>query len=284
MIIRSILFVPGNKEAMLSKSLERGADAVVWDLEDAVPPSEKEEARSIIGSKLKELTPEDIPAYVRINALEANMLLADLREIVHPSLHGVMLAKTQSPDEVGILETTLRELEIQKGLTVGKIKIHCILETCLGALRAYPIARYSSRVEGVSFGAEDFSLDLGTSRSREGLELAHARGEIILAAGAAKVVAIDTVYSNLGDEEGLINECRLAKQLGYCGKFAIHPKQIEIINKEFSPSEKEIAFAEKVIKAFAEAQKNNVGVITVEGKMVDRPIVEKAQQLLRIKR
>jgi citrate lyase subunit beta/citryl-CoA lyase len=151
-------------------------------------------------------------------------------------------------------------------------------------LNAYAIASASSRLDGISFGAEDFTLDLGTQRTRDGLELAFPRASVALAAGAAKVLAIDTVYSDLNDEEGLANECRVARQLGYKGKFALHPKQIEIINREFSPSDSELAYAEKVVAAFNTAQEANIGVITVDGKMIDPPVVERARQLLRLKR
>ncbi len=284
MMIRSILFVPGNKEKMLGKSLGAGADSVVWDLEDAVPAAEKNEARRIIYKNLKELPAESVPVYVRINALTSNMLEADLEAIVHSNLYAVMLAKTETADDVVRLEEALVEIENKNGIEQGKIKIHCILETCLGVINAYSIASASDRVEGVSFGAEDFTLDLGTSRSKEGLELAHARGNTVLAAGAAKVAAIDTVYSDLSDEEGFVKECRLARQLGFRGKFAIHPKQVEAINREFSPSEKELEFAEKVVEAFARAQEANIGVITVDGKMIDQPVVEKAKQLLKFKK
>lgn len=284
MITRSILFVPGNREKMLSKSLAAGADAVVWDLEDAVPAAEKDNARKTIGEMLKNLPSDSVPVYVRINSLDNNVIDSDLAEIVHSNLHGVMLPKTETTDDVRELDKKLAEFEQKNGVDPGKIKIHCIIETCLGVLQAYKIASYSEKVEGISFGAEDFTLDLGTNRSRDGLELMPARGLIALAAGAAKVVAIDTVFSDLGDEEGLINECKLAKQLGFRGKFAIHPKQVEIINREYSPSEKEIAFAEKVMEAYNEAQAKNIGVITVDGKMVDPPVVERAKQLLKFKR
>lgn len=284
MITRSILFVPGNKEKMVLKSLSLGADAVVWDLEDGVPLPEKDEARKTIRTALDTLQPGGAPVYVRINSLGANMLESDLKAVVHNNLYAVMLSKTEAPEEVERLENKLSELENKEGIRQGKIKIHCILETCLGVMQAYEIASSSLRVEGISFGAEDFTLDLGTSRSREGAELMHARGVVALAAGGAKVAAIDTVYSDLNDEEGLINECRLARQLGFRGKFAVHPKQIGVINREFSPSEKEIAFAEKVVEAFTRAQAENIGVITVDGKMVDPPIVERARQLIKFKR
>jgi len=284
LITRTILFVPGNREKMLAKSLASGADALVWDLEDAVALSEKDLARATVGNALRNLDSNSKPIYVRINSVAAGMLEADLTAIVDRGLYGVMLSKAESPAQVQELDAVLTRLEKARGLPTGAIKVNCILETCLGVLGAYPIASSSSRLDGVSFGAEDFTLDLGTARTREGAELALARASVGLAAGAAKVLAIDTVYSDLNDEEGLARECQVARQMGYKGKFALHPKQIDIINREFSPSESELAYAEKVVEAFGKAEQAHLGVITVDGKMVDPPVVERARQLLRLKR
>ncbi|MDL2280914.1 CoA ester lyase [Selenomonadales bacterium OttesenSCG-928-I06] len=280
MIIRSIIFVPGNKEKMLTKSLGLGGDALVWDVEDAVPLAEKDLARATIGKALDELPADHPPIYVRINPLPTNMLSADLNQIVKPDLYGVMLAKAEYTSQVVELDTELSRLELANGLTPGSIKIHCILETCLGIINAYELATASSRVDGVSFGAEDFTLDLGTSRSRDGIEQAYARGAVTVAAAAAKVMAIDTVYSDLNDEEGLIKESQNARQIGFTGKFALHPKQVAPINQAFSPSEKEVEYATKVVAAFKKAEEENLGVITVDGRMVDPPVVKKAQQIL----
>ena len=269
---------------MLVKSLGTGTDALVWDLEDAVAPAEKDLARTTICNALQSPGSNTKPIYVRINSLGAGMLEPDLTHIVHPGLYGVMLSKAESPSQVQELDQALSKLEETRGLKPGIVKIHCILETCLGVLNAFAVAKASARVDGVSFGAEDFTLDLGTARTRGGAELAFARASVALAAGAAKVLAIDTVFSDLNDQEGLAAECQVARQLGFKGKFALHPKQIDIINREFSPSEAEFAYAERVIEAFNRAQEANAGVITVDGKMVDFPVVERARQLLRLKR
>jgi citrate lyase subunit beta/citryl-CoA lyase len=177
----------------------------------------------------------------------------------------------------------LSRLERANGLSERAIKVNCLIETCLGVLHAYALATACPRVDGLSFGAEDFTLDLGTARTREGHDLAYARSAVAVAAGAAKVLAIDTVFSDLNDESGLANECRMARQLGFKGKFAIHPKQLATINREFSPSDSEVAYAEKVVLAFRQAQEENRGVITVDGKMIDGPIVERAKLILRLK-
>lgn len=283
MIMRTMLFVPGDKEKLLLKSLGLGTDAVIWDIEDAVALPEKALARTNIGHALEAAPAKHVPVYVRINALSSNMLDADLNQIVRPGLSGVILSKAESPEQVRELDSILSLLERAKGLPERAIKVNCLIETCLGVLQAYALATASPRVGGVSFGAEDFTLDLGTARTREGHDLAYARASVAVAAGAAKVLAIDTVYPDLKDESGLVNECRMARQLGFKGKFAIHPKQLAIINREFSPSDSEVAYAEKVVMAFRQAQGENRGVITVDGKMIDGPIVERAKLILRIK-
>ena len=278
-----MLFVPGDKEKLLLKSLGLGADAVIWDLEDAVVPAEKEAARAAIGRALGAAPVIHVPVWARINALGCNMLEADLKQVVRPHLSGVVLPKTESAEQVQALDSTLSQLERANGLAEGTIKINCLVETCLGVLHAYAAVTASPRVEGVSFGAEDFTLDLGTARMRDGHDLAYPRSAVALAAGAAKIAAIDTIFSDLNDEEGLANDCRMARQLGFKGKLTIHPKQLKIINREFSPSATEVAYAEKVLMAFRKAQEENRGVITVDGKMIDLPVVERARLTLRMK-
>ncbi len=283
MIARTMLFVPGDKEKLLLKSLGLGADAVIWDIEDAVAPPEKELARAAIGNALQAAPAKHVSVYVRINPFSSNMLDADLDQIVRPGLCGVVLSKAESPEQVRELDLALSRLERVNGLLQGAIEINCLLETCLGVLNAYAIAKASPRVGALSFGAEDFTLDLGTTRSREGDEIAYPRSAVALAAGAAKILAIDTVYPDLNDEDGLANDCRIARSLGFKGKLAVHPKQLATINREFSPSSSEVAYAEKVVLAFRKAQEENRGVITVDGKMIDLPVVERAKLILRFK-
>lgn len=277
---RSYLFVPGHKESMLAKSLAYGADALVWDLEDGVPPAEKPNARVTIRRALGALPPGSPVIWVRINSVAAGMMDEDLEAVVHPNLHGVLLSKAESAAQMKALDKGLAKWEKKLGVAAGSVKTHAILETAAGVASAQEIAKASGRCEGISLGAEDFTLDLGTSRSKAGAELMHARGCIVLAAAVARVQAIDTVYSDLQDVEGLAAESLLARQLGFRGKFALHPRQVEAINAAFSPSEAELAFARKVVAAFAEARSGPAGVIVVEGKMVDLPVAERARRLL----
>lgn len=265
---------------MLAKSLASGADALVWDLEDGVPPAEKANARLTIRRALDALPAGSPVIWIRINSVVAGVLDEDLAAVVHPKLHGVLLSKAESAEQMQALDKGLAKWEKKLGVPSGAVRSHGILETAAGVASAQAIAKASSRVESISLGAEDFTLDLGTSRSKEGVELMYARGCIILAAAVARVQAIDTVYSDLQDEDGLAHESRLARQLGFRGKFALHPKQVAAINTAFSPSETELAFARKVVAAFAEAQSGPAGVIVVDGRMVDLPVAERARRLL----
>lgn len=279
MVARSYLFVPGDKEKMLVKSIGCGADALVWDLEDAVPADQKEIARKTIRRQLEALPRHSPQVWVRINPIGTGQLEDDLEAVVQRGLRGVMLAKTESAEQVDQLARSLEAREKSAGLNPGSVKVQAILETAAGVCLAREISGASKRLAGLSLGAEDFTLDLGTSRSREGIELAYARGAIVLAAAYARIEAVDTVFSDLSDLEGLAQESRLARQMGFRGKYAIHPRQVPVINETFSPTEAELAFARKVVQAFAEVQ-NQAGVITVDGKMIDAPIVERARRLL----
>lgn len=286
MWLRSMLFMPGNREKMLDKSLGIGADAVVWDLEDAVPFPDKPAAREIIRSRLETVA---VPAtgaagapvfLVRINGFTTGLVEDDLQAVVYPGLAGIMMPKVESADEVRVVGRLLAQLEQDRGLAVGAIKIVATLETALGVLRSPEIAMASDRVIGLCFGAEDFTLDVGTSRSREGTELNYARHLTVLACAASKIMSIDTVFSDLNDAEGLEQESLFVRQLGFTGKCAIHPRQLEIINRSFSPSDKEMEYARRVVAAFEQAREAGAGVTTLDGRMLDQPVVERSRRLL----
>jgi len=286
MVCRSWIFMPGHKEKMINKTYTTGADAVVWDIEDGVPNADKPAAREMIKAKLAER--KSLPSYedrtqvyVRINCVPKGMLDDDLNACIWPNVDGIMMPMVESPDEVRTVHRAVSTLEEQRGMAPGSVKILVTFETALGVLRALEIAQASDRVMGLCFGAEDFTLDVGTSRSREGSELMCGRALTLLAAAARKIQVVDTVFSDLSDEEGLSNECKKIRQLGFTGKCAIHPKQIPIINRDYSPSEKEMEYARKVVEAYEEAAKQGIGVITVNGKMIDPPVVDRCRNLIK---
>lgn len=279
MIARSYLFVPGHKEKMLQKSLQCQADALVWDLEDAVPDVCKKEARDLILAHLRRLD-HDVPSiWVRINNYKSKHFEWDL-ETLHPHLTGLILPKVESSKEIKLIEERLQTFEKDFRLPDGQIKLHASLETARGVWNALEIAESSPRMQGISLGAEDFTLDIGTERSRDGAELMYARGRIVLAAAVAGIAAVDTVFSDLQDKEGLRMESQLSYQLGFDGKFAIHPSQLPVIHRAFHPTPTQIAHAKKIHEAY-EQDDGQMGVFQMDGKMIDLPIVHKAIQLLK---
>jgi citrate lyase subunit beta / citryl-CoA lyase len=276
---RSLLFVPGHSEKMLKKSLTMEVDEVVWDLEDSVPKIYKSLAREIITKVLCEYKLNQKPIWIRINSLDSKLITSDLR-VIHPRIAGVILPKAESAHDITLLESKIMEIERVKGIAPGAIRINSILETPKGIWNALEIANSSRRLDAISLGAEDFTLHLGVDRTCEGIELNYARGRIVLAASIAGIHAIDSVYTDLNNENGLKKESELGRRMGFHGKFAIHPKQITIINQTFYPNEKSIILAKQIVSHFELAQKENLGVIKVEGMMIDLPIYKRAKLLL----
>ncbi len=279
-LMRTLLYVPGNKTSMIQKAPGYGADTLVLDLEDAVPPSEKAAARSIVAGLLASGELGGSRVMVRINALGTAECSLDIQAVVVPGVMGLRIPKIESPDEILELEGMVAAQERASGLGIGTLRFIPILESPLGVLRAYEIATASPRVIAITLGAEDLTAALGTERSREGAELEHARGSIVLCAAAAKVAAIDTVYPNIQDEEGLLAETRHIKQLGFSGKSAIHPKQIAPIHRVFAPTEQELEKARRIVEAFQRARAEGSGAVAVDGRMVDLPVVVRANRTL----
>lgn len=278
-LLRSLLFMPGNQEKMLLKTPTVTADAVIWDLEDAVAPADKAAARELVGKHIAGL-PAGVPVFVRVNPFSTGMAEDDLFAAVHPRLSGVILPKTENPDELRLLSRLLGRLEAERGIPGGSLKVIALIESALGVIRAHEVATASDRVIAVALGAEDLTRDIGTSRTKEGTEVSHARGFVALAAAAAGVASIDTPHTDLNDLDALRAECLFVKQLGFSGKLAIHPKQVEVVNTAFAPTEAELAWARKVAAAVEAAGAAYRGVIAVDGKMVDKPVVDRALRIL----
>ena len=282
MQFRSLLFVPGNKESMLRKARNFRPDAFVPDMEDSVPDSEKANARNTIGGFLPELAATGIPVIPRVNALDTGWTADDLAAVVGPHIHGISIGKVHVPDDVHKLSELLDGLENQNGLETGRIKLFLWLESAKAIVHCYEICSASPRIEGVAFGGEDFTHDMGIERLEDESEVAVARNLLCIAARAAQVQALDTPYFRFRDEEGLRDNCAKAKQFGFKGKFAIHPAQIEVINESFSPSEAEIEYAQRVVAAFEDAERVGRGSTSLEGKVIDVPVVKRARALLEL--
>ncbi|WP_227354213.1 HpcH/HpaI aldolase/citrate lyase family protein [Haladaptatus salinisoli] len=271
---RSVMFTPGDRPEMLRKAPGAGADVIVFDLEDAVAPDRKDEAREAVRDTLAD--PEFEPnceVCVRVNptGVAAD---DDLREIAAgaDSLDSVMLPKTGSADDVETLSRLLDEHDCD-------VPVVALVETASGVLAADEIGA-ADATDALAFGAEDLSADIGATRTDEGTEVLYARERVVLAASAAGVDAIDTVYTDFGDPEGVREETEFAIQLGYDGKMAIHPSQVEPINEAFAPDPERVEWAERVLAAKAEADEEGRGVFRVEGEMIDAPLVAQAERIL----
>lgn len=276
-IRRSRLYAPGNNPRLLIGLELHGADCVLVDLEDSVPLSEKQATRILVKHLLTAVKFPEV--WVRINPLDTYGR-DDLAEILRGRPHGICLPKAESSADVISLSKAIEELESSYGISNGTTYVMPIIETARGVLHSEEIASADQRVAIIAFGAEDFTRDMGARRTEE--SLLFARSIIITAAKAAGIQASDTVYSNLDDEKGLIAEAKQARDLGFDGKGAINPRQIEPIHAVFSPTEKEIEEARQIVAAAEEAEEHGLGAIAIEGKMIDKPVLARAQQTLEL--
>ena len=277
---RTMMFVPGSNPGMVKDAHIYGSDSIMFDLEDSVSLMEKDAARLIVFNALKNIDYEGTETVVRINALDSEFGLEDLEAIVRAQPDVIRLPKTETAEDVIEVEREIARIEKEAGIPVGKTKMMAAIESGLGVINAYAIAKSSDRLMGVALGAEDFVTNMKTTRSPEGIELLAARSHILLATRAAGICAFDTVFSDVNNEEGFIKEVELIKQLGFDGKSVINPRQIAPVNKIYTPPEKEIKKSIRIINASEEAKKKGSGVVSLNGKMVDKPIIERAQRAL----
>jgi citrate lyase subunit beta / citryl-CoA lyase len=280
-MLRTVLFVPGNRPAMLQRVASLAADAFILDLEDSVPLGEKDAARRMVREAIGRHCASDRGALcVRVNTLRSGLTNADLDVVVAPGLEGVWYPKAETVEEVQTVDGLLSHAEAVMGLPAGHLDMIVGIESARGLLNAPEIASASPRLAALAFGGEDFATDLGIQRTRAGLELDHARAHVALAARAAGLEALDSVCIYLEDDEQLAVECQSAKQMGYTGKAAIHPRQLETIARVFSASVEELAHARRVVAALEAAQAAGSAVIALDGQMVDLAILERYRRLL----
>ena len=217
---------------------------------------------------------------VRVNAFFTGLTELDVQETTKPGVDMVLFPKIDTPEEIRQAERLLARREGEQALPVGSVGMLAMVETALGVLNAFEIARASERLLALCFGAEDFTSDMGAIRTKQSLEVAHARGHIVLASRAAGILAIDTPYTDLADDEGFLAETRAIRGMGYGGKLLIHPKQIELVHQAFAPSEEEVTYARRVVEAFEAAESGGTGAIALDGKMIDAPVVARAREIL----
>jgi citrate lyase subunit beta / citryl-CoA lyase len=281
--LRSFLFAPGNHARRVEKALSLDADAVILDLEDAVATAEKPAARAAVAAALTR--PRRSLLYIRVNAVDTDFCYGDLVAVVRPGLDGIILPKVERPTDLRTADWLLVQLEREHGLPARTIDLIPIIETARGlnqidAILAAGLAA-GARIKRVAFGAGDFTLDTNMAWSRNEAELAHARATIVIASRAASVEApLDTVWVDLADAKGLEASARAALAFGFQGKMCIHPDQIPVVHHVFTPAEADIAFAERVVAAFAQAEAEGSAAVQLDGKFIDYPIVYRARRVL----
>ena len=290
MLLRSLLFVPGNRANMLEKALglDPGAenrngsalpDAFIPDMEDSVPEAEKANARGMIAQYLPRLAETGVAVIPRVNALDSGLIEDDLKAIVGPHIQGVSVGKIGTATDIARVSELLDPLEDAAGLEPGTVRIVPWVETALAVVNVFDIAS-SSRVQAVAFGAEDFTNDMEIERTDSDAEIAYPRAAVAIAAKAAGVLALDTPFFRFRDIDGLRRDALTARGLGFRGKCAIHPDQLAPINEAFSPTEVELQNARRVVDAFEEAERAGSASTSLDGMVIDVPVVRRARALL----
>jgi len=287
---RSWMFVPGDRQRMIDKALSLPVDAIMMDVEDGVAPMQKEAARQQIGASLDQIT--DLlkthagyrtPArFVRVNAVGSERFIQDIKAVVRPGLEGLVIPKVDSIEQIRIVEDELGRAEITHHMPGGTVDLLIAIETPIGLFNAYQIASSSPRIMGLIFGAEDFTreMNLPVRREAEAVDMIYARSAIATAAAAARIQAVDGVWVDLKDLDGLRRFARQARRLGMSGISIIHPSQIDEANAAFTPSAEDIAYAQEVLDAFDKARARGEGAIAFRGQLLDFPIVDRARQTI----
>ena len=277
---RSMLFLPGNTPNIIINGAILGADAVILDLEDAVAPAEKDAARILVRNAVSRMGFGGCEVIVRINAIDTPYWQKDLDAIipVGPSL--IMPPKTTSAQDVLAVDAYITQLEGKLGLKNGSVGLIPLIETALGVENAYQIASACKRVRAIFLGGEDLTADLRCKRTKEGHEIAYARSRMVCAARAAGVEVYDTPFTDVNDDEGIYTDAQYAKSLGFTGKSAISPRHVKAINEVFSPTKADIDYAYEVMEAIRIGKEQGKGAVSLRGKMIDAPIVARAQQTI----
>ena len=277
---RSLLFLPGNNPNMLINGNCLGADAVIFDLEDAVAPAEKDAARILVRNTMRYMDFRGCEMIVRINSVDTPYWKPDMDAVVPQKPALLLLPKTSCAADIQQADAYLTALEEKLGMEPNTVGLMALIETAMGVENAFSIATAAKRVRALFLGAEDLTADLQCKRTKEGREIEYARTRLVVAARAAGIAVYDTPFTDVNDDEGIWVDARYAKGLGFSGKASISPRHVEVINSVFSPTMKEIEYAYEVMDAIELAKKQGKGAIALHGKMIDAPIVARAQQTI----
>lgn len=278
--MRSLLFVPGNKDSMLARAAVLSPDALVPDMEDSVPDGEKAAARETIAGWLSRLAENDALLIPRVNALRTEWFEDDVDAVASPGVFGLSIGKVDSAADIDAIVAAMARAERVAGLEQGQLRLIPWLESALAVVNCYEICKASERIVAVAFGGEDYANDMGVERLDDESNVAYARAAVCNAARAAGLVALDTPYFQFRNDEGLRVSSLASRRLGFKGRFAIHPDQIETINACFSPSADEIEEARRIVAAFDEAVRLGRGSTSLDGRVIDVPVVKRARALL----
>ena len=288
-IMRSWMFVPGHQQRMIDKAYGLKLDVAMFDLEDGVPPGEKNTARAMMPQTLDRPSSPfrdqgGMLRFVRIHPAGTKEIEVDLPAVIRPGLNGLVLTKVHCPEDVLRVSAILDELEGQAGLQRGSVRLLATIESARGLIQAPEIAASSPRLVGLMFGAEDFAMDLGLFNVRQGEagDFLYARSALVVAAASEGLQAIDRVYLDIRNPTGLEKDTRLARDLGFTGKALIHPAQIEVVETVFRPTDAEAEYARRVVEAFEAAEAEGAGAVAVDGQMADLPVVERARRALQL--
>ena len=280
-IRRSRLYIPGNNPAMIRNSPLFGADQVIFDLEDGVAINQKDAARLLVRNALKELDFIDTEVTVRINGLDTAFFQKDIEAIIPVKPYAITFPKAEDQQQMLHLCDVIGTIEEKHNIPIGTVKLMPIIESAKGILKVDQIAVSSDRIVGISPGGEDLTADLGAERTLEGEELLYIRSKLVLAARAAGVQIYDTIYPNVRDVEGLYKQTKKIVRMGFDGKACIHPCQVEPIHRAFMPIQQQIDHAERIVEAYKMAQKEGIGVICVDNRMIDVPVVKRSERILK---
>ncbi len=276
---RSMLFAPANDLRKAGKALMLNADGTVLDLEDAVALSEKTNARNALNDDLK--LPRRGDVFIRVNSVQSEFILSDLLAAVTEGVRGLVVAKSESAEEIRQVDWLISKIEKERGLNAGCMEIIPFIESANAIVNAFSIASSCPRVSRMFFGGVDYVLDIGTTFSKGGTEIFYARSQLVVASRAAGIEPpIDTVYPDFKDIEGLVADAKAVRQMGFQGKLAIHPGQIEPLNEVFTPTPEEISWAEKIVAVFDEEEAKGQAVFQVDGKMIEYPIANRARRII----
>ncbi len=275
-----MLYVPGNNPAMLQQAGVYGADSVLLDLEDAVALNQKDAARILVRNMLKFVDFYGAEVSVRINTLSTPFGRTDLETIVPLQPHSIRVPKAETVEEVQELLEVIEEIEDKHGLPHDQMKVHLMIETALGVQNVFDLASVDKRIDAITIGGQDLTADMNIASTKDAAGIDFARKRIVMAAKANGIDAIDTVYIDVDDHEGLKKDTEYSKKIGFTGKAVINPRQIEIIHDVYQPTEQEIRKSLKIYKAFLKNKKEGIGVFAVDGKMIDKPVMQRAEHIL----